>query len=204
MEVQLKQTEKQLSKQIAEECQAVQLRSGKTLNTSLQSSRKPRNEQMATQNPSEDSKSPERNNSGVQTPETSKELASNSQWKLSSGIQMPRMHPEESWRWTPETSMKLAFNARNMHYMGVERPERAPMGVWTPEWCTKAIYMPIWWRNGISFHLRICGPHRIPTYHISTFSFNPNHTLLIQISFHSSPHHTSQKPSPFTSTSSSP
>ena len=45
MEVQLKQTEQQLSKQITEECQAVQLRSGKILKTSLQDSRKPRNEQ---------------------------------------------------------------------------------------------------------------------------------------------------------------
>ena len=83
MEAQLNQTKQQLSKQITEECQAVQLRSGKTLNISLQSSRKPRKEQLTEdeqniiQNPSEDSKSPERNNSGVQTPETSKELASN-------------------------------------------------------------------------------------------------------------------------------
>ena len=68
MEVQLKQTEQQLSKQITEECQAVQLRSGKTLNTSLQSSRKPRNEQMATQNPSEDNQSPERNKAGAERP----------------------------------------------------------------------------------------------------------------------------------------
>ena len=45
MEVQLKQTEQRLSKQITEECQAVQLRSGKTLNTSLQDSKKPRNKQ---------------------------------------------------------------------------------------------------------------------------------------------------------------
>ena len=44
MEAQLNQTKQQLSKQITEECQAVQLRSGKTLNTSLQSSRKPRKE----------------------------------------------------------------------------------------------------------------------------------------------------------------
>ena len=65
MEVQLKQTEQQLSKQITEECQAVQLRSGKTLNTPLQGSRKPRNEQTTTQNPSEDSKSPDSNNSGA-------------------------------------------------------------------------------------------------------------------------------------------
>ena len=71
MEAQLNQTKQQLSKQITEECQAVQLRSGKTLNTSLQNSRKPRKEQLTEdeqntiQNPSEDSKSPERNNSGV-------------------------------------------------------------------------------------------------------------------------------------------
>ena len=44
MEAQLNQTKQQLSKQITEECQAVQLRSGKTLNTSLQSNRKPRKE----------------------------------------------------------------------------------------------------------------------------------------------------------------
>ena len=83
MEAQLNQTKQQLSKQITEECQAVQLRSGKTLNTSLQSSRKPRKEQLIEdeqtiiQNPSEDSKSPERNNSGVQTPEKDARLALN-------------------------------------------------------------------------------------------------------------------------------
>ena len=75
MEAQLNQTRQQLSKQITEECQAVQLRSGKTLNKLAQSSRKPRKEQLTeddqptTQNPSEDSKSPERNDSGVQMPE---------------------------------------------------------------------------------------------------------------------------------------
>ena len=41
MEEQLKQTKQQLSKQIAEECQAVQLRSGKTLNTPPQGMSKP-------------------------------------------------------------------------------------------------------------------------------------------------------------------
>ena len=45
MEVQLKQTKQQLSKQITEECQAVQLRSGKTFDAPPQGSRKPRNEQ---------------------------------------------------------------------------------------------------------------------------------------------------------------
>ena len=97
MEVQLKQTEKQLSKQIAEECQAVQLRSGKTLNTSLQSSRKPRNEQMATQNPSEDNQSPERNNAGAECPDHA-----------------------HSWRSTPETSMNPALNTQREHSSGVQ------------------------------------------------------------------------------------
>ncbi|KAL1362807.1 hypothetical protein AAHE18_03G107000 [Arachis hypogaea] len=92
MEVQLKQTEKQLSKQITEECQAVQLRSGKTLNTSLQSSRKPRNEQMTTQNPSENNQSPERNNAGAERP-----------------------NHAHSWRSTPETSKDLALNAQMEH-----------------------------------------------------------------------------------------
>ena len=64
VEAQLNQTRQQLSKQITEECQAVQLRSGKTLNKSAQSSRKPRKEQLTeddqttAQIPSEDSKSP--------------------------------------------------------------------------------------------------------------------------------------------------
>ena len=75
MEVQLKQTKQQLSKQITEECQAIQLRSGKILNTSLQGSRKPINEQTDTQTPSEDSKSPDRNNSGAQMPEKGEGLA---------------------------------------------------------------------------------------------------------------------------------
>ena len=76
--------------------------------------------------------------------------------------------------------MKLAFNARNMHHMGVERPEHAPMGVWTPEWCMKAFFMPIWWRNGISFHLRICGPHRITSGSVDPTGSPPTstHSLL--------------------------
>ena len=130
MEAQLKQTEQRLSKQITEECQAVQLRSGKTLNTSRQGSRKPRNEQT-NQNSSEDSKSPERNNSGAQTPEngwkagverpnhaqsgrptpkTSKELALNAQVKLSSGVQMP------------ETDKELASNATPASTPGIRTP----------------------------------------------------------------------------------
>ena len=85
IEAQLNQTRQQLSKQITEECQAVQLRSGKTLNNSAQSSKKSRKEQMTeddqttAQNPSEDSKSPERNYSDVQTPEKGEKLALNTQ-----------------------------------------------------------------------------------------------------------------------------
>ena len=116
MEAQLNQTKQQLSKQITEECQAVQLRSGKTLNTSLQSSRKPRKEQLTEdeqniiQNPSEDSKSPERNNSGVQTPEKDAKLALNAQPMLSSGVQ------------TPQTSKELALNAQRKLSSGVQMP----------------------------------------------------------------------------------
>ncbi|XLU95390.1 hypothetical protein S245_009742, partial [Arachis hypogaea] len=90
---------KQLSKQITEECQAVQLRSGKILNTSLQSSRKPRNEQMATQNPSEDNQSPERNKAGAE-----------------------RSDHAHSWHSTPETSMNPALNAQGEHSSGVQTP----------------------------------------------------------------------------------
>ena len=74
IELQLNQAKQQISKQITEECQAVQLRSGKTLNNTAQSSKKPNKEQLTednqttTQNPSEDSKSPERNNYGIQMP----------------------------------------------------------------------------------------------------------------------------------------
>ena len=110
MEVQLKKIEQQLSKQITEEWQAVQLRSGKTLNTSLQSSRKPRNEQTATQNPSEDSKSPERNVIGVQTPERGERLALNAHSLPSSGVQ------------TPEKGEKLALNAHFPPNPGVQTP----------------------------------------------------------------------------------
>ncbi|KAL1290734.1 hypothetical protein AAHE18_20G150300 [Arachis hypogaea] len=53
MEEQFKQTKQQLSRQITEECQAIQLRSGKTLNTPPQGSKKLRNEQT-TQNSLED------------------------------------------------------------------------------------------------------------------------------------------------------
>ncbi|RTK75835.1 hypothetical protein DRJ71_17840, partial [Enterococcus faecalis] len=66
IELQLNQAKQQISKQITEECQAVQLRSGKTLNNTAQKSKKPNKEQLTkddqttAQNPSEDSKSPER------------------------------------------------------------------------------------------------------------------------------------------------
>ena len=95
MEAQLNQTRQQLSKQITEECQAVKLRSGKTLNVSTQSSKKPRKEQLTednqttAQNPSEDSKSPERNTSGVQTPEKGENLALNAHSLPNSGVQTP-------------------------------------------------------------------------------------------------------------------
>ena len=112
MEVQLKQTEQQLLKQITEECQAVQLRSGKTLDAPPQGSRKPRNEQT-TQNPSEDSKSPERNNSSNQTPEIG--------WKA--GVERP--NHAQSWRSTPEASKELALNAQTMLSPGVQCQKQA-------------------------------------------------------------------------------
>ena len=128
MEVQLKQTEQQLSKQITEECQAVQLRSGKTLNTSLQSSRKPRNEQMSTQNPSEDNQSPERNDAGAERPDHA-----------------------HSWRSTPETSMDLALNAQKKHGSGVQTPETSREVVFnaTPA-STPGIQMPVGDQSHIS------------------------------------------------------
>ena len=66
------------------------------MNVSTQGSRKPRKEQLTeddqatTQNPSEDSKSPERNDSGVQTPEKGEKLVLNAQWMPSSGVQIPK------------------------------------------------------------------------------------------------------------------
>ena len=118
MEAQLNQTRQQLSKQITEECQAVQLRSGKTLNKSAQSSRKLRREQLTEddqttiQNPSEDSKSPERNNSGIQTPEKGEKLALNAHSLPSSGVQ------------TPEKGGKLALNAHSAPNPDVQTPMR--------------------------------------------------------------------------------
>ena len=81
IKLQLNQVNQQISKQITEECQAVQLRSGKTLNNTAQKSKKPNKEQLTednqttVKNPSEDSKSPERNVVGVQTPEREGKLA---------------------------------------------------------------------------------------------------------------------------------
>ncbi|WP_220457782.1 hypothetical protein, partial [Vibrio marinisediminis] len=60
IELQLNQAKQQISKQITEECQAVQLRSGKTLNATAQKSKKSIKEQLTeddqatVQNPSED------------------------------------------------------------------------------------------------------------------------------------------------------
>ena len=116
IESQLNQTKQQLSKQITEECQAVQLRSGKTLNNTAQSSKKPIKEQLTEdsqttiQNPSEDSKSPERNTLGVQTPEKGEKLALNAHSLPSSGVQ------------TPEKGGKV----------GVKRP------FFTQSWCSNA------------------------------------------------------------------
>ena len=106
IESQLNQAKQQLSKHITEECQAVQLRSGKTLNNTAQSSKNPNKEQLTEdsqttiQNPSEDSKSPERNAIGVQTPEKEGKLALNAHSLPSSGVQ------------TPEKGEKLALNAK--------------------------------------------------------------------------------------------
>ncbi|KAL4276068.1 hypothetical protein AHAS_Ahas20G0170200 [Arachis hypogaea] len=67
-------------------------------------------EQPATQNPSEDSKSPERNKSGVQRPETGEKLALNSQSMSRSGVQ------------TPEKGRNLALNAQSMSSSGDQTP----------------------------------------------------------------------------------
>ncbi|XLR22070.1 hypothetical protein S83_049970, partial [Arachis hypogaea] len=116
IELQLNQAKQQLSKQITEECQAVQLRSGKTLNNTAQKSKKPNKEQLTednqttVQNPSEDSKSPERNVIGVQTPEREGKLALNAHSLPSSGVQ------------TPEKGEKLALNAQFPPNPGVQTP----------------------------------------------------------------------------------
>ena len=105
IELQLNQAKQQISKQITEECQAVRLRSGKTLSNTAQKSKKPNKEQLTednqttVQNPSEDSKSPERNVIGVQTPEREGKLALNA-------------HSLQFWR----------SNARKGGKVGVKRP----------------------------------------------------------------------------------
>ncbi|KAL1333587.1 hypothetical protein AAHE18_11G111800 [Arachis hypogaea] len=109
MDEQFKQTKQQLSRQIAEECQAVQLRSGKTLNTPPQGIKKSRNEQPTKDSP-KDSKSPGKNNSGAKTPEN--------WWKA--GAERPdhahnwRSTPEtrQDWCSTPEMGKNLALNAQ--------------------------------------------------------------------------------------------
>ncbi|XP_072077040.1 uncharacterized protein [Arachis hypogaea] len=129
MDEQFKQTKQQLSRQIAEECQAVQLRSGKTLNTPPQGIKNSRNEQPTKDSP-EDSKSPGKNNSGAKTPENG--------WKA--GAERPdhaqnwRSTPEtrQNWRSTPEMGKNLALNAQmgqnpalnaqNGHISGVQAP----------------------------------------------------------------------------------
>ena len=113
-----------------EECQAVQLRSGKTLNTPPQGIKNSRNEQPTKDSP-EDSKSPGKNNSGTKTPENG--------WKA--GAERPdhaqnwRSAPEtrQDWRSTPEMGKNLALNAQmgqnpalnaqNGHSSGVQTPE---------------------------------------------------------------------------------
>ena len=86
------------------------------MNNSSQSSRKPRKEQLTednqttAQNSSEDSKSPERNAIGVQTPEREGKLALNAYSLPSSGVQ------------TPEKGEKLALNAQSLPNPGVQTP----------------------------------------------------------------------------------
>ena len=88
---------------------------------------------------------------------------------------------------------KLALNASNKHETGVQRQKHALHGRWTPRTCTNGrlnarmgckgilhAYLVQGW-NSLTpqdlwtpqDHLRICGPHRIPTYYIPTLPPNP-------------------------------
>ena len=127
MEAQLDQTRQQLSKQITEECQAVQLRSGKTLNNTVQGSKKPTKEQLTednqttVQNPSEDSKSPERNVIGVQMPEREGKLALNAHSLTSFGIQTPEKGGKVGVK-RPSLAQFWRSNARKGGKLGVKHP----------------------------------------------------------------------------------
>ncbi|KAL1317817.1 hypothetical protein AAHE18_15G160500 [Arachis hypogaea] len=129
MDEQFKQTKQQLSRQIAEECQAVQLRSGKILNTPPQGSKKLRNEQT-TQNSLEDSKSPGKSNSRTKTPEN---------W-WNAGVERPdhaqdwRSTPEtrQDWRSTPEMGKDLALNTQNGQDLALNAQNGHNSGVQTP------------------------------------------------------------------------
>ncbi|KAL1299995.1 hypothetical protein AAHE18_18G148100 [Arachis hypogaea] len=110
MEEQFKQTKQQLSRQITEECQAVQLRSGKTLNTPPQGNKKLRNEQT-TQNSPEDSKSSGKNNSGTKTPENWWKAGAERPDHAQDWCSMPETR--QDWRSTPEIGKDLALNAQN-------------------------------------------------------------------------------------------
>ncbi|KAL4277002.1 hypothetical protein AHAS_Ahas20G0263600 [Arachis hypogaea] len=72
MEAQLNQAEQHFSEQIREECQAIQLRSGRTLNNQPQNSKKQGEEEMeedeqaATQSTIKGTERPEGSNSGVE------------------------------------------------------------------------------------------------------------------------------------------
>ena len=99
--------------------------------------------------------------SGVQTPEQSIVLALNAQNKHGSGVQ--RQKWATNGRWTPKMGTNLALNAQScvqghftcLIWCKVVNPW-TPQDLWTPQ-----------------DHLRICGPHRIPTYF---------HSLLLTLS----------------------
>ena len=125
------------------------------------------------------------------TPWRKHRLAFNASKMHLAGVQRQNRAP--FWRWTPETSNILALNASNKHETGVQRQKHVLHGRWTPRMCTtrrlnarmvcKGIlhaYLVQGW-NSLTpqdlwtpqDHLRICGPHRIPTYYIPTLPPNP-------------------------------
>ena len=109
------------------------------------------------------------------TPEQSTILALNAQNKQQPGVKHQDVHTEDN----------LALNARNKHETGVQRQKHASHGRLTPRACTNGrlnarmmhggnlhAYMVKEWYffspqdlwTPQDPHLRICGPHKIPTY----------------------------------------
>ena len=129
------------------------------------------------------------------TPWRKHRLAFNASKEHLAGVQ--RQNRAWFWRWTPKMGSILALNAQNKHGSGVQRQKWATNGRSTPKTstnlalntqsCVQGHFACLIWCKVVNpwtpqdlwtpqDHLRICGPHRIPTY---LHSYSPLFSFIV-------------------------